>query len=388
MTDTKPNNPIKQPATKPAVSSNASSSTNTKKTKAMPTGRKVLIWLLLILAIAASIVFYQNWQLKQTLNQFTVQQLSVTENQVTQADLIQSLQQQQTDLQQALTQQSQALSAQESAVDTALEQAMQQLAQQQRQSHQQSPKLALAEAEYLLRLANQRLGIEQKPANVIPLLQAADEIIRTSKQIGSFAVRKAIAKDLMALKNVTHIDNEGIYAQLTGLVSLTNELRYVAPTAATPSTVLLSDTNATASNNTAEPQEDMLWNQLQQGVIAVASGTWQELKDLIRIQQRHSADQALLTPQAERLVRMRLQLILNQSQTALLQEQADIYQNALSQVQAILTQYYRPSDTVTRSMLNTISELQAMDTKPVMPSIHASLETLQALQAAVNKQGE
>lgn len=382
---------------KPSANTTASHQTKLKpsQTKLKATTPKTnslwnkrLLWLLLVVIVVALVVAYQNWQLKQQIGLVNSLHSEVTSLQISQAQGLQSLQQEITALNNQLTQQKTLLAEQEGTMDATLERAIQQLAQQQRQTHQQLPKLELAEAEYLLRLANQRLNIEQKPEKVAPLLQAADEIMRTSQQIGSFGVRKAIAKDLIALNNSESIDRHGIYAQLSGLVTLTEQLRYSAPTAlvlhTTPTTKNTSSLNTTA----LESQEPSLWQTAQQKVIAIATNIWLELKDLIRIKERSASDKILLSPDTEQLVRLRLQLLFNQSQTALMQDEPHVYLQALQQAETILQQYYRSSDTVTQSMLNALNELQSINIKPTMPSIIDSLRALQALQTNLKQAQE
>ena len=48
--------------------------------------------------------------------------------------------------------------------------------------------------------------MEQNPAAVITLLQAADEIMRSSEQVGGYLVRRAIATDIGALSSVSVVD--------------------------------------------------------------------------------------------------------------------------------------------------------------------------------------
>src|SRR5690606_37845313 len=53
----------------------------------------------------------------------------------------------------------------------------------------------LAEAEYLLRLASQRILTERQTSNAITLMETADGILRDLDDSDLFAVRKALAAD-------------------------------------------------------------------------------------------------------------------------------------------------------------------------------------------------
>ena len=58
----------------------------------------------------------------------------------------------------------------------------------------------LAEAEYLLRLANQRLHLERDWNSALSMLQAADNVLAETHNPRTKAVRAAIAKEIPALK--------------------------------------------------------------------------------------------------------------------------------------------------------------------------------------------
>jgi uroporphyrin-3 C-methyltransferase len=337
----------------------------------------------LLLAAYAS---YQAWLTNQqvaNLRQVSQQQVTAQEslaNEVSRAgnDVA--------SLQASWQQQQKTLLKQQQNMDVALQEALQQMAQTQNQSQQQLPKWELAEAEYLLRLANQRLAMEQNPAAVIILLQAADEIMRTSEQVGGYLVRQAIATDIGALSSVSVIDVEGVYARLAGLLEQSLGLNYIAviPIKAA------EENEPKAAVNDETLAEPLTWDQKAWQVAGdLAEGTWQELQSLVRIQERSSADQWLLSPDMEALLAMRLQLGLTQAQAALLRGQQDIYQTSLAQVATLLHDYYRHSDPVVQAMHAQITQLSQIQLLTEMPDISSSLYALQDLQAAIyDQQGD
>src|SRR5690606_16217521 len=75
----------------------------------------------------------------------------------------------------------------------------------------------LAEAEYLLRLANQRLLMERDGGNALALAQEVDQILRDLNDTDLFPVRRALARDITALKLADQVDREGLYLQLMAL---------------------------------------------------------------------------------------------------------------------------------------------------------------------------
>ena len=348
-------------------------------------GGKLALLVAVIALAAAAYVAYQNTLLTQQLNAGSQQASANQQSQQDQAGAIASLNKQLQVLQQQGQQQIKQNQLQQQQMDAAIQQALEQIAQQQNENQQQLPKWELAEAEYLLRLANQRLAMEQNPAVALPLLQSADEIMRLSEQLGSYGVRKAIATDMAALSGVAMADVEGVYARLAALALQTGKLTYVAPTAV-----------AVESTEVAEPavaevvveEGQTITQQVWSITTDVAAATWQELSGLVTIQQRVGSDQMLLTPEKESLQRMRMELAFAQAQAALLRGQQAVYSQALDLAASILHDYYRPDDAVAKAMLAEIVNLQTVQVMVVMPDISGSLLALQELQAAIHQQGE
>ena len=82
----------------------------------------------------------------------------------------------------------------------------------------------LAEAEYLLRLANQRLIMAGDTVAAQALLSSADDILRELDDVGLHDVRGAVTADLAAVRAVPRIDVEGIYLRLGALVEQADNL--------------------------------------------------------------------------------------------------------------------------------------------------------------------
>ncbi len=369
---------------KPAPTATAPATTTSKKGGGLAT---VLALLALVLGAYAA---YQGWLNNQQVQTYTQQQ------QQDQLSLLQAQDQKiaavsaAADTMQAnINSEQAAVLAQQARMDDALQNALQQMAQKQNQQQVQLPKWELAEAEYLLRLANQRLAMEQNPASALTLLQAADEIMRTSEQLGSYGVRQAIAKDIAALAAVPVVDMEGVFARLSALMDQSSGLTYVAPTASQASVSVIPSADSVAiavQDADAEPMA-LTWAQkLLAGGQQILSNTWQELKVLVRVQERSNADQLLLTPEVEALLRMRMQLALSQAQVALLRGQQSVFQAALGQVSLLLQDYYRTTDTVAQAMADQVTELSQLQVMAKMPDISSSLYALQDLQAAIHAQ--
>jgi uroporphyrin-3 C-methyltransferase len=106
---------------------------------------------------------------------------------------------------------------------------------------------------------------------------------------------------------------------------------------------------------------------------------------LVKVQSRTQGDQQLLTPAAELLVRMRIEMALSQTQVALLRRQQTIYDQSLVGVKQLLSQYYRSGDDVAQAMHAQIDALDDVKVLTNMPNISGSLVTLQGFIATLHE---
>ena len=77
----------------------------------------------------------------------------------------------------------------------------------------------LAESEYLLRLASQRLLMDRDVPSAIALIKSADDILADARGLKIFELRASLAEDLASLGAVAELDTEGIFLRLNALIS-------------------------------------------------------------------------------------------------------------------------------------------------------------------------
>ncbi len=222
----------------------------------------------------------------------------------------------------------------------------------------------LAEAEYLLKLANQRIRIERSPEGAEALLEEADGILRDLDDPNMHPLRRAIAKDLTALKLLKKIDTEGIYLSL---IALTEEITNI-PVVLTPRV-----------ENQAAILEKEVTDQTDKTFWQVVGGSWSRFTgsfdSYVRVVRHDKKPKPLLPVQDEMYLQQNLRLMLERAQLALLREQQDIFEQSLGQADQWLQTYYNESDVLN----NFRSELGALRQKTVvqtLPDISNSLHLL------------
>ncbi len=240
----------------------------------------------------------------------------------------------------------------------------------------------LAEAEYLLRLANQRLLMERETEGAVALLEAADHILRDMDDMNIRDRREAVAKDMAALKLAPSVDRTGLYLELAALAQQIETLDFVQPTnpvliskAQAKPEVVFSSSGSTVSQ-TVESWQDRVMQSFQ-----AAMG---KLQQHISIQQHEKLPPPLLAPEHQAYLKQNLRLMLEQAQLALMREEQKVYQHSLQQASTWLHNYFtlNPQAILIAEEVDGIAERQV---KQQLPNISASLESLRGFMDDLHK---
>ena len=217
----------------------------------------------------------------------------------------------------------------------------------------------LAEAEYLARLARQRLQTERRVKSPLALLQSVDAILTQIDDPNLLQTRGAVAADITSLRLTADVDREGIYLELQALTGIIDKLLLVE----------LAEPPKPAQQSVEKI------NQQEQTIL---DDFLADLSGLIRVRQRQKPIEPLLLPEEEQIVRRNMQMIFEQAQISLLREEQKIYQVTLEKAQYYLQRFFQ-SNPQSEAVSRRIAVL--LDTSIVqdLPDIHGSLDAIQAL---------
>lgn len=223
---------------------------------------------------------------------------------------------------------------------------------------------ALAQAEYLERLANQSLLMGREVRAALGLLGAADDVLRSLDEPALHAARAALARDIASLRAIAGFDVEGTWVRLAALAGRIEDLTLLRRTP--PPAFATGDTTAPAG---AEP------------------GWWSRASALLGrfvVVRHHDAPVRPLLPLAEeQQLRMTLRLGVEQARLALLAAEPLVYRDALAQARRLAADTLAADDAATRAFLAELDALAAIDIAPELPDISGSLRTLRAALPAV-----
>jgi uroporphyrin-3 C-methyltransferase len=186
----------------------------------------------------------------------------------------------------------------------------------------------LAEARYLLRLAGQRLLVENSTVGAQALLQSADDILLSIDDLELLPARSAIAAEMIALRLAKAVDRPGIYLQLSALKDQVQALPLIPfrpRSEFTKVEVAVADDTST---------------QWYAHIIKSLKTVFNELKGFVQIRQHDQAPDLLISEQQQLQIINNLMLMLEQAQYSLLHEEELIYRASLEKAKEWWKSYY------------------------------------------------
>lgn len=224
----------------------------------------------------------------------------------------------------------------------------------------------LAEAEYLLRIANQRLQVEKDYRGALSALKAADDVLEKTDDPGSYPVRKQVAQEILSLKSVAGVDKTGLYLQLEAAIDSIGKLSDSA---------LAMDASADYTQTMSqEPEKTEERGALAKGWAQI-KGT---LSEAIAIRRLDEPVKPLLSPDQSAYVRLNMRLMLEEAQLAVLRGNQTLYNQALKKATDWLNTWYDGSHSKVVGLRDTLGELSGRDINPELPDISQSLTLLKA----------
>ena len=227
----------------------------------------------------------------------------------------------------------------------------------------------LAEAEYLLRLANQRILMENRAEGALALLRSTDTILKELDDVSLYPLRQSLASDISKLESVPNLDIEGTYLRVAALIERSKDL----PTLTLEQQRQLPE----LIDNVISEQVDA---ETQQNITNGFAKAISKLESLIVIQRHDQPVEPILSPDQGHYLRQNIQMLLEQAQLALLRQQQSIFTTSLSRAQSLLMQYFDKDNYTTSVLIQSLAELTTLNVSPTIPDISGSLKALQQHQ--------
>lgn len=224
----------------------------------------------------------------------------------------------------------------------------------------------LAEAEYLLRIANQRLMIEKDIRGAMSALEAADEVLNESDDIGVYPVRQQLAREILALKGLTGVDRTGLYLTLEAAIDSIHQLTDQALISENAPGFVVSAAQGESAGTDEEPGAVVqAWNKVKATLMQV-----------VVVRRMDEPVKPLLSPDQSAYARLNLQLMLEEAEMAVLRGNQPLYERALTKARTTIDDWYNASNPRVTALSDTLAELAGKNVDPELPDISQSLDLL------------
>ncbi|MDH3286488.1 MAG: uroporphyrinogen-III C-methyltransferase [Betaproteobacteria bacterium] len=223
---------------------------------------------------------------------------------------------------------------------------------------------AVVEIEQTLIIASQQLRLSGNVKVALAALRTAEEKLQRLAQPQLTGVRQAISGDIARLQGHATVDTVGISAQLDELLVRVD-------------TLPLSMDMRPQSGARSDPgeAEEPLWKRLLRE-------TWEELKQLVRVQRMDRPDIPLLAPSQAFFLRENLKLRLLGARLGLLARDMQSYKADLGAARDWLQRYYDVRNDAVARDVTMLSNLHAAELSAEVPDISASLEAVRGYRRA------
>ncbi len=216
----------------------------------------------------------------------------------------------------------------------------------------------IADAEYLLSIANQRLYLMGDINTTREALEAADQRLRESGDAGAFKIREQIAKDIAAIRNVAVADIVGMYASIQALQDQVDTL-----------TLFLPYTGKTLTQ--PKPAQESV-DKEGQNLLDSALG---QLEGVVTIRHTEHPIKEILTPEEAQFIREQLRVKLEMVKIALVQQNEQLYQSSLADTKKWTEQNFA-KNAETSNFIAELDRFNAIKIRSHFPDISLSLKML------------
>jgi len=225
---------------------------------------------------------------------------------------------------------------------------------------------ALTEVEQILLLANQQLQIAGNVSGALTALQLADVKLQRLDRPQFVPLRRALARDMDRLKAVPFVDVAGISLRLDQAIGSVDALP------------LALEERLPQTEPEAPPKDEPGWRRFLREI-------WQDVRQLVRIENLDRPEAPLLGPQEQFFLRENLKLRLLSARFNLLFRDQANFRADLSAADRWLKKYFDTRAKPVQSLLTLLTELRKTEMGAELPGIAGSMDAVRVLQLAREK---
>lgn len=223
----------------------------------------------------------------------------------------------------------------------------------------------LAEAEYLLLIANHKLKLEGDVKTAMQAMLDADSRIERLGDPQLLAARKKIAQELAGLQTIKQADINGMSLTLSTLSERVSELSL---STAQPGKLREKKRKQIAEEKSLEQSStNKKWQ-------SVFKEFWLELKSTLVIHRRDKPIAPMLAPEQVKALRQVLQFRLESARVSLLRRDQQQFTHSITLALAWLEQHFDTGDEAVVKFRQTLAQLKTETLTTELPDISGSLQ--------------
>jgi uroporphyrin-3 C-methyltransferase len=233
--------------------------------------------------------------------------------------------------------------------------------------------IALPQIEYLIKIANINLTINNNIALAIRALQTADNTAAKLPDPAIINLRHALQHDIGALQAAAVLDIPG------ALMRLDNVSDQIANLSVIPE-ALPQPTETTATQQKPELSANAsIWQKFYYYTV-------DKLSHIIVIQRREPTVQPMLLSASEQVyLAQSVQLLIAEAKWSVLHSRSDIYSQTLVRADKLVKAYFAHNQNEADKISKELQELQKIDLQPKIPDISMSIQAIESITIAAEK---
>lgn len=228
----------------------------------------------------------------------------------------------------------------------------------------------ISEAEYLVKLAVNRLTLEEDIKTAITALSNADARLLEAGDPGLLLLRQEIRNNITALKALPIIDISGMSIQISSVINQVDRLPLI-----TTDPESIKQTHQAAAQKITE-DAPINWQQVTSKVI-------EDVFSLVRITKHDQVVQPLLTHEQRFYLTQNLKLQLEQARTALLHQQQAVFRERITKSISWIQEFFDKTKTATQSTITILSKLNTEKLTQETPDLIYTLKMFDDFQADI-----
>jgi uroporphyrin-3 C-methyltransferase len=221
----------------------------------------------------------------------------------------------------------------------------------------------VAEANYLVKMANDQLQWMNQRVLAISLLKRADDVLQKIKNTNVVPIRQSLANDLAKLESLAELNINDTYARLNTLSHNIIDMPIVDSLANIKKDQHQLQTKA-ADTSSWRNALDHAWLQLQQVIV------------IRRVQPN---ELPLIMPDEKSYLYQNLNSQIENAMWGLLHHDERVYQLSLERAHKWTERYFVADDTKTKSVIQEIAILQKVDVQPTNIDFSITLQLFDAI---------